>query len=164
MKALVAGLAMAAGVAGADELPKVGPHPAVPEVTVPFDRRITVDARITVERGGDLATEISRAVGLRFEAGFTAEPDARDADLRFHCKVVFVKADGSVSPVVRDRPCFAGPLSQARGQRVELDAPLLFRPGWDDPVGASGVMLILREEGSRRERRIMATYGWTDGG
>lgn len=164
MKRLVAALVMAAGMAGAADrdLPKVGPHPAVPEVTVPFDRRITVDARITVERGGELAVEVGRAVGLRFEVGFTVDEGVRDAPVRFHCKLVFVLADGSVSPVVRDRPCYAGTLAEAAGRRVEVDAPLLFRPGRDDPVGATGVLLILRDDESGRERRIMATYGWTD--
>lgn len=162
MKGLVAAMVMAAGVAGAADrdLPKVGPHPAVPEVTVAFDRRITLDAKVTLDRGGDLANEVTQAVQLRFEAGFTADEGVRDAAVRFTCRISFLRADGSASPVVREGPCYEGTVSDAAGRRVEIGAPLLFRPGREDPLGATGVLLVIRDEVSRKEKRIMPTYGW----
>jgi hypothetical protein len=162
MKLLVAALLCAAGMAGAADrdLPKVGAHPPVPEVTVAFDRRITLDARVTLDRGGELATEVTKALQLRFEVGFTADEGARDTPVRFTCQISFVRADGSASPVVRDGPCYEGTLADAAGRRVEIGAPLLFRPGRDDPLGATGVLLVIRDEVSRKERRIMPTYGW----
>jgi hypothetical protein len=162
MKRLVAALVCAAGMAGAADrdLPKVGAHPPVPEVTVAFDRRITLDAKVTHDRGGDPATEVTRAVQLRFEVGFTADEGVKDAPVRFTCRISFLRADGSASPVVRDGPCYEGTLADAAGRRVEIGAPLLFRPGREDPLGATGVLLVIRDEVSGREKRIMPTYGW----
>lgn len=162
MRCLVAALVMAAGMAGAADrdLPQVGAYPAEPEVTVAFDRRITLDAKVTLDRGGDLASEVTKAAQLRFEAGFTADEGAKDRPVRFTCRISFLRADGSASPVVREGPCWEGTLADAAGRRVEIGAPLLFRPGRDDPPGATGVLLVLRDEVSGRERRIMPTYGW----
>jgi hypothetical protein len=161
-RVLVAALVCAAGMAGAADrdMPKVGAHPAVPEVTVEFDRRITVDASVTIDRGDDPATEVTKAVQLRFDVGFTADEGAKDAPLRFTCRISFVRADGSASPVVRDGPCYEGSVADAAGRRVEIGAPLKFRPGRDDPLGATGVLLVIRDEVSRKEKRIMPTYGW----
>ena len=153
---LVAALVCAAGVAFAeDKVPKVGAHPAQPEVTVAFDRRVNIAARLVLDRSGDPATEVTKAVQLRFEAGLEPVEGAKPGDVRLTCRIVFVKADGSTSAPARDRACYAGPLAA-----VEVDADFKFRPGRDDPVGATGVMLIVRDEVSRKERKVMATYGW----
>lgn len=161
-RVLVAALVMAAGMAGAADrdMPKVGPHPAVPEVTVEFDRRITVDASVTIDRGDDPATEVTQAVQLRFDVGFTANEGAKDAPLQLTCRISFVRADGSASPIVRDGPCYEGSVADGQGRRVAIGDPLRFRPGRDDPLGATGVLLVIRDTVSGRERRVMPTYGW----
>ena len=152
----VLALVLLAGVAEAqDKLPKVGAHAAQPEVTVVFDRRVNIAARLLLDRSGDPATEVTKAVQLRFETGLVPVEGAKAGEVRLTCRIVFVKADGSTSAPARDRACYAGPLAA-----VEVDAAFKFRPGRDDPVGATGVMLIVRDEISRKERRVMATYGW----
>ncbi len=160
--AMVMAMTMTGGMAGAADrdLPKVGAYPPVPDVTVEFDRRITLDAKVTLDRGGELATEVTSAVQLRFAVGFTADEGVKDAPVQFTCRISFVRADGSASPVVRDGPCYDGSLADAAGRRVEIGAPLLFRPGREDPLGATGVLLVIRDEVSRKEKRIMPTYGW----
>lgn len=166
-RVLVAALVAAAGMAGVGmaraaerDLPQVGPHPAVPVVTVDFDRRITIEASVTIDRGDDPATEVRQAVQLRFDAGFRAREGAKDAPLRLHCRISFLRADGSASPVVREGPCYEGSVAEGQGRRVAIGAPLRFRPGRDDPPGATGVLLVIRDEVSGRERRVMPTYGW----
>ena len=154
---LVAALVLLAGVAQAQDkgLPKVGAHAAQPEVTVAFDRRMAVAARLVIDRSGDPATEVMKAVQLRFETGLVPVEGTKAGDVRLTCRIVFVKADGTVTAPARDHACYAGPVVAAA-----VDADFKFRPGRDDPVGATGVMLIVRDEITRKERKVMATYGW----
>ena len=154
---LAAALVCAAGMAQAQDqgLPKVGAHPAQPEVTVAFDRRANIAARLVVDRSGKAATEVTKAVQLRFEAELVPVDGAGAGEVKLTCRVVFVKVDGSTTAPARDRACYAGPLAA-----VEVDAPFRFRPGHDDPAGATGVMLIVRDEVTRKERKVMVTYGW----
>ena len=122
---LVAALVCGAGAAFAeDRLPKVGAHAAQPEVTVAFDRRMGIAARLLLDRSGDPATEVTRAVQLRFEAGLEPVDGATAGEVQLTCRIVFVKADGSTSAPARDRACYAGPLAA-----VAVDAPFRFRPG-----------------------------------
>ena len=157
MKVLVAALALAAGMAQAGDkgLPKVGAHPPQTEVTVALDRRANVTARLVLDRSGDPAEAMTKPVQVRFEMALEPVEGAKPGEVRLTCRIVFVKADGSVTVPARDRACYAGPVAA-----VEIDAPLKFRPGRDDPVGATGVMLVVRDEITKKERKVMATYGW----
>ena len=152
----VLALVLLAGVAEAqDKVPKVGAHAAQPEVTVGFDRRVNIAARLVLDRSGDPATEVTKAVQIRFEMAMEPVEGAKAGEVRLTCRIVFIKADGSTSAPARDHACYAGPLAA-----IEVDAPFKFRPGRDDPAGATGVMLIVRDEITKKERRVMATYGW----
>lgn len=146
------------------DLPKVGDHPAMAEQVIDFDKRMQVRATLVLDRAGEPATEVTEALQLRFVVAFMAAERARDADLRLHCTISFVHADGSVTAPVRDRVCYEGKLSAASGTWVAIDAPLKFRPGRDDPIGATGVRITIRDEISRKERVLMPTYGWKVGG
>ena len=153
----VLALAMLAGMAEAQDrgVPKVGAHPAQTEVTVAFDKRMSIRARLVFDRSGDPADVVAKAVQIRFEMALEPVEGAKAGEVRLTCRIVFVKADGSVTAPARDHACYAGPVAA-----VEVDAALKFRPGRDDPVGATGVMLVVRDEITKKERKVMATYGW----
>lgn len=144
-----------AGAAAAEEA-KVGAHPAMPEVSVPLDRRLTVEARVLLDRRGDPAAEVTEPAQLRFEAELVG--GEADVAVALTCRIAFRYPGGATSPVVRERPCFTGTVPA--GGRVAIDEPLRFRPGRDDPPGATGVVLTLRDGTRGRGREVMATYGW----
>lgn len=152
--AVVAAIVLA--VPAAAQEAKVGPHPAVTEVTVPFDRRVTVEARLVLDRGGDPAAAVTEPAQLRFEAVLVG--GEAPAEVALTCRIVFRYPGGGTSAVVRERPCFAGTVPA--GGRVAVDEPLKFRPGRSDPPGATGVELTLREGNRGRGRAVVATYGW----
>jgi hypothetical protein len=153
---LVAALVMGGpALAGDKGLPKVGAHPAQPEVTVAFDKRMNIAARLIIDRSGDPAAEVTKAVQIRFEMGLEPVEGAKPGDVRLTCRIAFVKADGTTTAPARDHACYAGPVAA-----VEVDTALKFRPGRDDPAGATGVLLIVRDEITKKERKVMATYGW----
>ena len=160
MAALVLVLGSGTAQAGDKGLPKVGAHDAQPEHLIEFDKRMRMGARIVVDRTEDLAAEVTKAVQLRFEVGFMTSADVAPDDVRLHCTISFVEADGSVGAPVRDRVCWEGNLGDVAGKWTLIDAPLLFRPQRDDPVGATGVLLVIKDEISRRERKLMPTFGW----
>ncbi len=158
---LVAALVCAAGLVQAqDRLAKVGAHPAQPEVLIEFDKRMRMGARIVVDRGEALASEVTKAVQLRFEVGFMTSADVKADDVRLHCTLSFVEADGSIGAPVRDGVCWEGNLGDVAGKWTPVGEPLNFRPRLDDPVGATGVLLRIRDEIGKRERKLMPTFGW----
>lgn len=159
---LVAALVCAAGVALAQDkgMPKVGAHAAQPEHLIEFDKRMRMGARVTVDRTEDLAHEVTSPVQLRFEVGFMTSADVKADDVRLRCTISFVEADGSVGAPVRDRVCWEGNLGAVAGTWTLIDEPVKFRPRKEDPVGATGVLLVIRDEISKRERKLMPTFGW----
>ncbi|MGQ0564538.1 MAG: hypothetical protein ACT4OK_05640 [Gemmobacter sp.] len=157
MKALVAALVMAAGTAaaeGKDDQPRLGAHVAIPEVLAHFDARMDVAVRLVVDRSGEPADEVRTAVPLRFEADIVPEPGGKGGDVQLTCRIFIVRADGHQTPA-RDGPCYQGPVAA-----VEIGEPFRFRPGRDDPAGSAGILLVVRDEGTKMERRVLATYGW----
>ena len=158
---LVAALVCAAGMGQAqDKVAKVGAHPAQPEVLIEFDKRMRMGARIVVDRGEALASEVTKAVQLRFEVGFITSAEVKADDVRLTCKISFVEADGSIGAPVREGVCWEGNLGDVAGKWALIGAPLNFRPRREDPVGATGVLLRIRDEISRKERKVMPTFGW----
>jgi hypothetical protein len=151
--ALVAA-AGAAGAAGTEDPPRLGAHPAMPEVLGHFDARMDVAARLVIDRSGKPATEVTEAVQLRFEADLVPEPGGPGGEVNLTCRIFIVTADGRQTPA-REGPCYAGPV-----RNVAIGEPFRFRPGRDDPAGSAGVLLVVRDEGTRRERKVLVTYGW----
>jgi hypothetical protein len=151
-------LAVAAQGGLAADLPKFGAHPAQPEVEVAYDRRFDLRATLVQDRSGAPATEVTKAVQLRFDLAFRAAEGAREGDLALTCRIVLVEADGKQSAPVRDGPCYEGPLVTGGGW-VPVGAPVRFRPGREAPAGSAGVIVEVRE-GKGRVRKLVATYGW----
>jgi hypothetical protein len=152
--AMMMAAAGAAGAAGADEVPRIGAHPAMPEVTAAFDKRFGLAARLVIDRSGAAAEEVTSAVQLRFEADLVPVPGGKGGDLDLTCRLFIVRADGGQTPG-REGPCYQGPVAA-----VAVGAPFRFRPGREDPAGAAGVLLVVRDEGSKKERKVLVTYGW----
>ncbi len=153
--ALVLALAFG-GVAQAEEA-RLGAHPAMPEVEIAFDRRLDLRATLTVDRNAEAAVEVTRPSQIRLDLGVRAAGGAAPV-VDLTCRFVLMDAGGRAIATMREGPCYAGPV--AAGDWTAVGDPVRFRAEAQAPAGAAGVMVTVRDGATRRERKLLVTYGW----
>jgi len=93
-----------------------------------------------------------------------APTDAPDGPLHLHCLISRATADGLLSPLVVDQPCFDGSVRDAKssgGARLQFD--LRFRPNPADMAGTSGVFVGVQWPDAQDRVSFMLTYDWIGG-